>query len=235
MTWVWGLVAAAALLWPDRVAGPFDGVPLDRVAEVIAVAVVFPSLWWFHPRFLRARAARVLILLLAGWKIFSTTALAQDGWCVQFQLSRPYFADAHGAPHSWDLRADWQSPMPRCSAIMTRSYHELAEFPAWFFNLAPDNESWPIAADRPPGARVGLTVRGFLHTREAGLLTLDAGPDVAASLVVDGQAVSGPASVSAGTHSVVVDAVLTGDRWALVPRWNGSDLWRGATTTVRRP
>ena len=37
MTWLWGLLAAIALLWPDRVASPFDGVPLDRVVEVVFV------------------------------------------------------------------------------------------------------------------------------------------------------------------------------------------------------
>jgi len=30
---LWGLLAAAALLWPDRISGPFDGVPLDRITE----------------------------------------------------------------------------------------------------------------------------------------------------------------------------------------------------------
>lgn len=235
MTWLWGIAAAAALLWPDRAAGPFDGVPLDRVAEAIAVGVIFPALWWFHPRFLNGRAARTLILLLVGWKAFSTAALAQEGLCVQFLLSRPYFADALGAPHSWDLRADWRAPMPRCSAIMTRSYHDLAEFPAWFFNLAPDNESWPIAEDRPPGARVAISIRGFVHAREAGVLTVDTARDVAATLVIDGQTVSGPATLQAGTHAFLLDGVLTGERWAIVPRWNGDELWTHVTTTNRRP
>ena len=235
MTLVWGLLAAAALLWPDRISGPFDGVPLDRVAEAIAAAVVFPILWWLHPRFLTTRIARAAIVLLIVWKACATAIFVQDGWCVRFVPSRPYFKDARGAPHAWDLRADWRSPDPACSAIMTRSYHELSEFPAWFFNLPPDNESWPIAADRPPGARVAMTVQGFLHARAAGVLNIETGPDVAASISVDGHAVDGSVPLAAGIHSVFMDSVLTGDRWSLVPTWNGEELWSAVTTTVGRP
>src|SRR2546430_856255 len=235
MTLVWGLLAAAAVLWPDRISGPFDGVPLDRVAEAIAAAVVFPILWWLHPRFLTTRIARAAIVLLIVWKACATAIFVQDGWCVRFVPSRPYFKDARGAPHAWDLRADWRSPDPACSAIMTRSYHELSEFPAWFFNLPPDNESWPIAADRPPGARVAMTVQGFLHARAAGVLNIETGPDVAASISVDGHAVDGSVPLAAGIHSVFVDSVLTGDRWSLVPTWNGEELWSAVTTTVGRP
>ena len=234
MTPVWGLLAAIGLLWPDRISGPFDGVPLDRVAEAMAVAVVFPVLWWLHPRFLTTRIARAAIVLLLIWKA-TATVLVQDGWCVRFMPARPLFKDVHGAPHAWDLRADWRSPDPACSAIMTRSYRELSEFPAWFFNLPPDNESWPIAADRPPGARVAMTVQGFLHARSKGVLAIESGPDVAASIVVDGRAVSGSVPLSAGIHSIFVDGVLTGDRWSLVPTWNGEEVWSAVTTTVRRP
>ena len=40
-------------------------------------------------------------------------------------------------PHAWDIRADWRSPDPTCSAIMTRGYDRLDAFPAWFYNLPP--------------------------------------------------------------------------------------------------
>ena len=235
VTCVWGLLAAAALLWPDRISGPFDGVPLDRVPEAMAVAVVFPVLWWLHPAFLTTRLARTAIVLLLAWNACSTAMFVQDGWCVRMMPSRPFFKDAHGAPHAWDLRADWRSPDPACSAIMTRSYHQLSEFPAWFFNLPPDDEGWPIAADRPPGARVAMTVRGFLHARHDGTFNVETGPDVAASVAVDGQASRGPVPLSSGLHSVFVDAVLTGDRWSLTPTWNGEDVWSSVDATVRRP
>jgi len=47
MTWVWGLLALAALLWPDRLAGAFDGIPLDRQLEAVAIGLVLPFLRYF--------------------------------------------------------------------------------------------------------------------------------------------------------------------------------------------
>ena len=232
---LWGLLAAVALLWPDRISGPFDGIPLDRVAEAVLVAGVLPALWYFHPGFLRTARARTCILLLVGWKIGSTLLFVQDGWCVRFEPARPFAKDAGSAPHAWDMRADWRSPDPTCSAIMTRSYEDLPAFPAWFFNLPPPSESWPIAADRPPGATVALQVHGFIDAPAAGVLQIDTGPDVSATVSVDGVAVRGPSPVGRGLHLVSIDASLTGDRWALVPRWNGQEIWTQATTTVRRP
>ena len=86
---LWGLLAAGALLWPDHISGPFDGVPLDRVAEAVLVAGVLPALWYLHPRFLRAPRARACILALVAWRIASALLFVQDGWCVRFQPARP--------------------------------------------------------------------------------------------------------------------------------------------------
>ena len=65
MTWLWGLLAALALLWPDRISGPIDGVPLDRVLEAIAVGAILPVLaliqLWFD--------------LLARWSSDQSTCL----------------------------------------------------------------------------------------------------------------------------------------------------------------
>jgi len=58
---------------------------------------------------------------------------------------------------------------------------------------------------------------------------------VSASISVDGVAVRGPTPVGRGLHFISIDAVLAGDRWMLVPRWNGQEIWTHATTTVRRP
>jgi hypothetical protein len=228
-------LAAGALLWPDRISGPFDGVPLDRVAEAVLVAGVLPALWYFQPRFLRTRRARACILVLVAWRLCSALLFVQDGWCVRFEPARPFAKDAGSAPHAWDMRADWRSADPACSAIMTRPYEELRDFPAWFFNLPPPSESWPIAADRPPGATVGMRVHGFIDAPVAGVLQIDTGPDVSAAVSVDAVALHGPSSIGPGLHAVSIDAVLTGDRWALVPRWNGQELWSNVTTTVRRP
>src|SRR5438067_357794 len=134
LVWLWRLLAAMALLWPARIAGPLDGVPLDRVAEAIAIGLVFPALCWFDGSFLDRRAARVLIVMLLVWKVTTSALLVQDGWCVTLMPSRPYVADQTGRPHSWDVRADWRSSDPICSAVMTRSYRGMEEFPVWFFN-----------------------------------------------------------------------------------------------------
>jgi hypothetical protein len=237
MTGVWGLLALAALLWPDRLAGPFDGIPLDRQLEAVAIGLVLPALWWFDSAFLRRRFPRVLIVLLCVWKLFSSAALAQDGWCVRFDVARPYVKGQTGAPHAWDLRADWRAPDPRCSAIMTRGYGELAEFPAWFFNLPPPNDNWPEPLDRPPAATVGMTMRGFFRAPRAGALRFDIGPDDIVTVTIDDDATVAPIQrgVSAGLHRVFVNATLTGERWRLLPTWKGSDVFAGGLATVTEP
>jgi hypothetical protein len=235
MTWPWGLLAAGALLWPDRISGPFDGVPLDRLAEAVLIAGVFPALWFVCPEFLRTARARACIVVLVVWKVCSALLFVQDGWCVRFEPARPFAKDAAASPHGWDMRADWRSPDPACSAIMTRPYGDLRDFPAWFFNLPPPNDSWPLPVDRPPDATVAMHVHGYLSASATGVLQIDTGPDVSATTSVDGVTLGGPLSIAPGVHFVAIDGVLTGDGWSLVPHWNGQDLWSHVTTTVRRP
>jgi hypothetical protein len=235
MTWVWGLLAAVGLLWPDRLSGPLDGVPLDRAAEAIAIGAVFPALWWLHRRFLTTRVARFCILALLAWKGLSATAFVQDGWCVRLDPARPYTANQTGAPHAWDLRANWRDADPACSAIMTRSYHELNEFPVWFFNLPPDSESWPGPLDRPPGATTRMTVRGFLNADRPGVLRIVMSEDVAAVTSIDGETKNGDMEIDPGIHRIGVDATLRGDDWQLVATWNDGDLWSRMIATTRRP
>jgi hypothetical protein len=240
-SWPWGVLAAAALLWPDRISGPFDGIPLDGAAEAVCVGVVFPALCWLHPRFLTTRLAKLCIVGLLGWRALAGVALVRDGWCVRLAPSTPYVKDQTGAPHSWDLRADWRSPNPSCTAIMTHAYAALNDFPAWFFNLPPPNDSWPGERDRPPGATTGMTVTGFLDARRTGVFEVVTGPDVAATLSVDDAVVSRDGggregvTLSPGTHRILIDATLTGNRWQLSPLWNGADLWPGAVATLGRP
>src|SRR5712692_3255958 len=233
MTGLWGLLAIAALLWPCRVSGPIDGVPLDGTAEALLLGLAVPALWWFHPRFLETRLARGCVIALLAWKALTAAVLVQDGWCVRFVPSRPLVADGAGAPHCWDVRADWRSADPSCSTIMTRPYGHFSEFPVWFFNLPPPNESWPQPSDRPPGATIVMTVTGFIEARHAGDFQLVTGPDVSSEVRVDGGPVSSGDTSGAGVtlregiHTVGVKATLTGDRWEFVPRWNGVDLWSG--------
>src|SRR4030095_9410683 len=162
MTAIWGSLAAVALLWPDRIAGPFDGVPLDRPLEAILIGALFPLLLWYGPRFLRTRLAHLCITLLLAWRITAALLLAQPGWCVRFEPARPYVNEQAGAPHAWDIRADWRALKPVCSAIMTRAYRSLEEFPAWFFNLPPPDDGWAGPLDRPPRAPPRMTPRRFI-------------------------------------------------------------------------
>src|SRR5258708_6263349 len=95
-----------------------------------------PALLWFHPAFLRTRLSKVAIVVLIVWKAFAATALVPDGWCVRFEPGRPVVREATDiVPHSWDVRADWLSDHPSCSAVMRRPYTGIGEFPVWFFNL----------------------------------------------------------------------------------------------------
>lgn len=233
---MWALFAAVALLWPSRIAGTFDGIPLETPAKAILLGLVLPCLLWFHASFLRTRVARAAIVVLAAWKIVMAVALVPDGWCVRFEPTRPLVSDAKSTvPHSWDVRADWLSDEPACSAVMRRDYHGLGEFPAWFFNLPPPSESWPAAEDRPPAARTAMTVTGFLHARRAGTFDLELTQDMAPAVYVDGELVRGPIELAPGTHRIRVDAMLTGDYWRFIPRWDGADLWSSAIATMKRP
>jgi hypothetical protein len=236
---MWGLLAVVALLWPARTVGLLDGLPLERtIANAVLLGVVLPTLLWFHPRFLRAPRARVAVLALLAWKAFGAATITPDGWCVRFEPQRPLVKDAASiVPHSWDVRADWMSDQPACSAIVRRPYKGLGEFPVWFFNLPPPNEGFPDALDRPPGATTGMIVSGFIDAARDGALQFEFTRDMHASAFLDGQKIEGTAVVPAGVHHVRVEAMLTGDRWRFDPRWNGVDLWksRGVFGALRRP
>jgi len=239
VTWVWGFTAVVALLWPAHTAGPLDGLPLDGVAEAILIGVVFPALLWFHPRFLRTAVARGAILALLAWKAFAAVALVPDGWCVRFEPGRPYVSDATSpVPHSWDVRADWLSPQPACSAVMRRRYMGIGEFPVWFFNLPAANGMYPVEGDRPPTARTAMTVTGFLDARTAGDLRFEFGDDMLETTVtfLDGAPFRSSVHVDPGSHRIRVDSILGGDVWRFIPVWNGGDLWSSSVhATLRRP
>jgi hypothetical protein len=235
VTGIWGLLAAIALLWPDRLSGPLDGIPLDRWPEAVAIGVLFPALCVFHPRFLATRLARASIGALLVWRVCAALLFVQDGWCLRFEPSRPYVKDATGAPHAWDLRADWRAPDPLCSAIMTRSYADAREFPAWFFNLPPASDSWPQPEDLPPEATIGLRVRGYLSTTDTGTFDIDLGPGLKTTVAVDGRLSTLPLQLDSGVHQVAIDGVMTGTQWRMIPRWNGAELWSQVSATVNRP
>jgi len=234
-TALWGMAAALALLWPDRISGPFDGVPLDRHAEAVLVGMLVPALWWLAPEFLRTTRARASIATLLVWKILSAALFVQDGLCVRFEPARPFAKDAGRVPHSWDLRADWRAFEPQCSAVMTRSYRDANQFPVWFFNLPPPNESWPAPADLPPDAVVGIRVHGYVTAKRDGTLRFETGQHITGSMSVDGRGVQGDVLMAVGTHNVDFEGTMSGYLWSFLPRWSGGELWDGAIATVRRP
>ena len=225
---MWGLLAVVALLWPARTVGLLDGLPLEStIANTVLLGVVLPTLLWFHPRFLHVRFARGAILALLAWKALGAATITPDGWCVRFEPQRPLVKDATSiVPHSWDVRADWLSDQPACSAIVRRPYKGLGEFPVWFFNLPPPNDSWPDPLDLPPAARTGMIVSGFVDVAHDGTLQLEFTRDMQAAAYVDGVKMDRTANLAPGIHHVRVEAMLTGDRWRFEPRWNGADLWQ---------
>src|SRR5436190_7992181 len=79
-----------------------------------------------------------------------------------------------------------------------------------------------------------MTIQGFLYTRRPGALDVATTDDVMATLHVDGAATA-RATMSPGIHAVVIDAEMTGDRWALIPRLDNDAVWSRAIPTVRRP
>jgi hypothetical protein len=229
LDWIWGPLAAAALWWPAHLRGPLDGAPLDRPLEALLLGLVFPALWWFHPAFLRPPPVRAAIALLLLTKT-AASLLAPAGWCVRFDPPAPIVRDSTGRPHSWDLRADWLSPNPECSAVMTRGYEEFKHFPVWFYNLPPVDDGWPGANDRPPYVVLPMSVVGFFQSAGAGVLEVQLGPGMNVNVVVDGRQAAAAApqtrriEIDEGVHFVQISGTLTGNRWRLVPLWNGTPM-----------
>lgn len=238
-TAAWAVALGVAVLWPARLAGPFDGVPLDSALEAIALGVALPAMAWTHPLFLRSTITRALIAALLAWKALTAVATVQDGWCVRFTSPVPLYLDDLRVPHSWDIRADWRATVPRCSAVMTRGYPEKERFPAWFVNLPPADPSRQATPDdRPPNLILQLDVNGYLQADDPGVFSLDVGDGLRLQAAIDGVPVENPAagvSLRPGTHRVSIAGQFTGADWRLMPAWNGRPLWDAATATIDEP
>lgn len=230
-----------AVLWPSNPAGLLDGAPLDTKVDAILIGLVLPMLVAIDRRILRRWLFRILILTLIAWKTVAAGALVQDGWCLRFTSPVPIFVGDLRVPHAWDVRADWRSDVPRCSAVMTRGYPEIERFPVWFYNLPPANFNEPAqAADRPPQATVAVDVRGFLTTNAAGTFQVGTDRGVTLSATIDGVAVEqstlqNGVALPAGTHDIALAGTMTTERWSLLPQWNGVDVWQAALATMTPP
>src|SRR5687767_1853569 len=211
---MWRVLAIAALLWPSRLSGIWDGPPLDTRLEAITLGLIVPVLVWAHPAFLRLVVPRVLIVAILALKISAAVTLQQEGWCLTFTPSKPMVRDSTGKPHAWDPRADWLSPDPECSAVMTRAYFDTLQVPAWFFNLPPPDDTPHRGGYGVGDIPVQVRLSGFITVDRAGTLAIETTPAMAASLFVDGRAASASRSgrheapLAAGTHIVRLDAEL---------------------------
>ena len=240
MTVVWTLALAAGLLWPARWLSTFDGMPLDGRAEAIVIGVVFPALWWLDRSILQRTVTRILIATLLIIKIGGTW-LGQGGLCARFSTTAPLegeiltmpIDEPRGVLRSWDVRADWRADAPPCTAILDRPYRSAAEFPAWFVNILD-----PL---RPGHRDITMTVTGAITVPTDGILVVQTGPDMrlrgrigSADVVADaGRDVDVP--LQSGSHTISLEAQLTGDRWRFVPEWNGASAWSSALLTVDPP
>lgn len=239
-TALWAALLAAAALWPARLTGALDGAPLDAIAEVVLVGVVLPLAIWLAPGVLAQRRARVTIVALLAWKAFMSAALVQDGWCLRFTSPVAIFVDELRVPHSWDVRADWRSNPPQCSAVMTRGYHSLNEFPAWFYNLPPNDFKNPARQEeQPPYVTPAIAVDGVLTNAVEGRLAVAAGDATIEARIDDrivdaGQLQQG-VLLAPGRHRIAVAGTLQGGNWSLVPTWNGAGVFTGGMATMRDP
>jgi hypothetical protein len=230
-----------AVLWPSRLAGFLDGAPLDSIADAIVIGLALPAVVAIDRRVLRHAIVRLLIVVLLAWKSLLAMTAVADGWCVRFESPAPLFVNDVTVPHAWDVRADWRSDVPRCSAIMTRGYPSTDRFPAWFYNLPPANWLQPAKeTERPPHVSLAIAVSGSLHAATDGVFRVGLSDDVKMTATIDGAAVGEEVlargvTLAGGSHEVVLTGTMTGERWALLPQWNGGEVWREATATMSPP
>jgi hypothetical protein len=222
----WTIAAVAALCWPARLVGPLDGIPFDQPSDAIVIGLLIPSLWWLDRRVAGRLAARALIAALLLWKVGGSVVLQQQGLCAAAYAPAPWsgttqtirVAEPSGALRSWDVRADWRDPAPRCTAILTRALPESRDFPAWFVNIT----------DQMFGRRdVSMTVDGFVTVDEPGVLRWNASSGTSMDAAAQ--------YLQRGSQAVSYSWHLTGEDWRFVPQIDGASLWQRAIVTTAEP
>ena len=245
----WSALLVLAALWPGRTISVFDGVPLDGVVEAMAIGVALPALWVLHPSFVDTAWVRAAILLLVVVKAAGAMLLTQEGLCARFTTAAPVrtviqtipIEEPTGVLHSWDMRADWRSSWPTCTAIVDRPYASWSAFPAWFVNII---DFVPRAGGSPghdaAPRRIGVDVTGTIAVTDSGRFAIDLDRDmhVTGSIGSTGVESSDGATVAAalpaGVHPLALHLALTGERWKFVPTWNGRSAFDAASMTVQR-
>ena len=237
---VWTFAAAIALLWPARLIGPLDGVPLDGRLEAVVIGLAVPVLWWLDRAYLGRTFARAVVVALLGWKLLLTAAAVPHGLCATFTTAAPFAGEIQTIPideprgvlRSWDVRADWRAAEPACTAIVDRSYGDAAAFPAWFVNL--------VDFVRPGPRQITMGLTGYARVRESGTFGLEIGSDMQLTGTMDGVPLErsngrAEARLAPGVHRLVVNASLTGEGWRLRPLWNGGEAWDAVELTTAPP
>ncbi len=210
------------------------------MAEATVIGLVVPALWWFDRRFLATRWARAAIVALLVTKA-AGLLLTPQGLCARFSTTAPFTGEIatigidepSGALRSWDVRADWRADRPACTAIVDRPYRIASAFPAWWVNL--------VDFIRPGRRDLALDLSGHVRVTEAGTFSLAAGDDMTLAGTIGDRTVSAAAGATLeaplerGMYPVTLHATLTGERWSLVPLWNGHDAWSSVTFTTGAP
>ena len=114
---IWTFLAAVALLWPARMIGALDGIPLDGRLDAVVIGLAVPALWWVDRGFISRKFARALIVGLLGWKALLMAAAVPHGLCAKFTTAAPFAGEIQTIPveeprgilRSWDVRADWRA------------------------------------------------------------------------------------------------------------------------------
>jgi hypothetical protein len=236
---IWIVALAVAVLWPSHVLTPLDGVPLNGPLEAVLIGVVLPALIWLSPGFAGRRAARTAIVSLLALKAIASIAAPQHGLCARFTTAAPFHGvistididEPAGMLRSWDVRADWRSASPRCTAIFDRPYVARERFPIWFVNL--------LNALRP-AADISIAVDGYATVSEPGILSIETGRDLklegtlgSVTMAPAGTTLS--ATVPAGVHRLQLHGESHGTGWRFIPRWNGVDAYSAARLTAAIP
>ena len=253
------MTVSRALSTPDRVSAEMRERVVQAVKEIgylpnhlasslssnrsTTIGLIVPILCWFHPAFVRTRLAKLLIVALALLRI-ADAQLTQGGLCVRFDPQRTIVKDETGRPHSWDVRADWRSPDPACSAVLTTGWKEYKRFPAWFFNLPPAVENkLPGPDDRPPYTTLKMTVVGYLDVETQGSLDLQVGKYTPTTMMVDGAPAEQTGEVTyridvrPGLHLVQIVSLLHSNQWHFNASFNQHEIGTAGfpLATIERP
>lgn len=244
---LWGVLLVVAVAWPSRFLGPFDGAPFDRPLEAMAIGLLLPAVWCWHPAFLRTPIARTLVAALLAWKVLTAILLPQAGWCGTFLTNNDPSIGAFRFAPSWDSRTFWESPLPSCSAIVSRGYTSQTRFPAWIMNIPFGHDRWLhetipdakfIEFPKPPNGKFTMHINGTMYTGRSGTLEIVTGSSTRLSGNVDRlplSAVGGDTAVTSlgpGMHTVSLQLDLTGTAWKFLPLWDGRDVFSAVPTAT---